>query len=141
MAKEDKVKELKQKSRFAAMEGLRTNRGFPTPPRKAMGQAKKLSKKLPYPVPPYPEANPVQAYRWAQYEWWKLGRWQSLALPVIIIAGLLTWEKEKALREIGWGEAERIEAKRVAAETYGPSGRPPAPKRKLLDFIPLPGRK
>ncbi len=141
MAKDDKIKELKQKSRFAAMEGLKPNRGFPTPPRKAMGQAKKLSKKLPYPVPPYPEANPMQAYRWAQYEWWKLGRWQSLALPVIIIAGLLTWEKEKALKETGWGEVERIEAKRIAAEAYGPSGRPHPQTEKLLGFIPLPGQK
>ncbi|HKP54482.1 MAG TPA: hypothetical protein VJ183_17740 [Chloroflexia bacterium] len=141
MAKDDKIKELRQKSRFAAMEGLKPNRGFPTPPRKAMKQAKKLSRKLPYQVPPYPEANPVQVYRWAQYEWWKLGRWQALALPVVIIAGLLTWEKEKALQEVSYGEVERIEAKRVAAETYRTFGRSPTPKRKLLGFIPLPGQK
>lgn len=141
MAKEDKVKELKQKSRSTATEVLESGRGFPTPPRKAIKQAKKVSRKLPYPLPPYPGANPAQLYRWAQYEWRKLGRWQSLALPIIIIGGLLTWEKEKALQEAGWGEIERIEAKRLAAETYSAFGKPPTSKRKLLGFIPFPGGK
>ena len=139
MAKDDKVKELKQKSRFAAMEGLRPTGGLPTPPRKAVKQAKKASKGLSYPVPPYPGANPVQVYRWAQQEWGNLGRCQSLALPIIVIAGLLTWEREKALQEARWGEIERIETKQLAAETYGAFGRPER-KRKLLGFIPLPGK-
>jgi hypothetical protein len=141
MAKDDKVKELKQKSRSAAREGLEVARGFPTPPRKAVKQAKKASKKLPYPVPPYPGANPAELYRWAQHEWQNLGRWQNLALPVIVIVGLLTWEKESSLKEARWGEVERMDAKQIAAETYGAFGRPPTQKRKLLGFIPLPGGK
>ena len=141
MPKNDKVKELKQKSRFAAMEGLRPSRGLPTPPRKAIKEAKKASKHLSYPIAPYPEASPTQLYRWARDEWWKLGRWQSVALPVIVIAGLLTWEKENALKEARWEEVERIEAKQLAAEAYGAYGRPPKRKRKLLGIIPLPGSK
>ncbi len=139
MAKEDKIKQLKQKSRFAAMEGLRPTSGLPTPPRKAVKQAKKASKGLSYPVPPYAGANPTQVYRWAQQEWTSLGRWQSLALPVIIIAGLLTWEREKALQETRWDQIERIETKQLAAETYGAFGRPER-KRKLFGIIPLPGK-
>jgi hypothetical protein len=141
MAKDDKVKELKQKSRSAATKGLEAARGFPTPPRKAVKEAKKASKKLPYPVPPYPGANPAQLYRWAQHEWQGLGRWQNLALPVIVIVGLLTWEKESALKEARWGEVERTDARQIAAETYGAFGRPPTRNRKLLGFIPLPGGK
>ena len=140
MAKNDKVKELKQKSRFAAMESLRPRDSFPVPPRKAIKVAKKASKNLPYPVSPYPGADPVQVYRWAQQEWWKLGRWQNLALPFIVIVGLLTWEKEKAIQDARWDEIELGETKQLAAETYGAFGRPPK-KRKLLGIIPHPGNK
>jgi|GEM_PF-3673543 len=141
MAKKDKVKELRQKSRFAAMEGLRPRGGFPVPPRKAIGQAKKASKKLPYPVPPYPGANLMQLYRWAEYEWWKLGRWQRVALPVIVLVALTTWEKEKELQEARWLEVDRFEAKRQAAQAYGAYGPGKPKKRKLLGIIPLPGKK
>ena len=140
MAKKDKAQELRQKSRFAAMEGLRPVGGFPIAPRKAMAQAKKSSKRLPYPIPPYPGVNPLQLFRWAQYEWWKLGRWQSVAAPVAALVALLTWEKEKHLKEARGFEVERVEAKERAAELYGAYGRP-ARKRKLLGIIPLPGRK
>ena len=69
MPEKDKLKKARQKSRFAAMEALRENKGFPIPPRKAMSQAKKASKKLAYPLPPYAGAGPVQLFRWAQFEW------------------------------------------------------------------------
>jgi len=139
MARKDKTKELKQKSRFAAMEGLRPKSSFPIPPRKAVSQAKKASKNLAYPVSPYPDAGPTQVYRWAQNEWWKLGRWQSLALPFIIISALLTWEREKSLQDARWEEVDRIEAKQLAEEMYLAPHKPPR-KRKLLGIIPLPGR-
>ncbi len=138
--KDDKVTQLRQKSRFAAMEGLRSQGGLPEPPRKAMKESRKISKKLPYPVPPYGNTNPVQMYRWARQEWWKLGKWQSLTLPIIVLSALLTWERENALREARWDEVERAETKRIAAETYGAFGRQ-AQKRKLFGLIPLPSRK
>ena len=140
MAKKDNVRELRQKSRFAAMEGLRPKGALPKPPRKAMKDARKTSKRLSYPVPPYPGANPVQVYRWAQEEWWRLGRWQKVALPAIILTALLTWERENELRQARWDEVERADTKQLAAETYGAFGRP-APRRKLLGIIPLPSRK
>lgn len=139
MAKKDKLKELRQKSRFAAMRGLRPKGGFPTPPRKAMAQANKASKKLAYPLPPYPGANLLQLYRWAQHEWWKLGRWQRVALPVIVLVALTTWEKEKELQEARWGEVARIETKRQAAHLYGAFGPRQPRKKKLFGMIPLPG--
>lgn len=138
MAKKDKVWELRQKSRFAAMEGLRPTGGFPFAPRKAMRQAKKASRGLPYPLPPYPRANLLQLFQWARFEWWKLGRWQQLAAPVVVIAALLTWEKEKALQESHRQELERAQAKQKAARLYGAFGPPPSKKRKLLGIIPLP---
>lgn len=140
MAKKDsKLDKLRQRSRFAAMEANRPVGGFPVPPRKAMSRAKKASKKLPYPVPPYPGANPLQLYRWAQFEWWKLGRWQRLALPVIVIVGLRTWEKEKELQEERWHQIDKIEAKQAAAEAYGAFGPTGRKRKKLLGIIPLPG--
>ncbi len=95
----DKVRKLRQRSKFAAMEGLRPVGGFPVPPRKAMSEARKVSKKLPYPVPPYPGTNLLQLFRWGQYEWWKLDKWQSVAAPVMALVALLTWEQERELRE------------------------------------------
>ncbi len=139
MAKKDKVKELKRESRFAAMEALRPTGGFPVPPREAISQAKKVSKKLPYPIAPYPQANPLQLFRWAQHEWWQLGRWRGLALPVVAIVALLTWEKEQALKEERWHEIEMAQTRRRAAELYGAFG-PRPHKKKLLGIIPLPGR-
>ena len=140
MAKKDKVKELRQKSRFAAMEGLRPTGGFPVPPRKAMKEAKKTSRKLSYPVPPYPGANLLQLYRWAEFEWWRLGRWQRVVAPVVVLVALLTWEKERALQDARWDEIEKEQTKQQAAEAYGAFGRKPQ-RRKLLGIIPLPGKK
>ncbi|MDQ3931025.1 MAG: hypothetical protein M3328_18005 [Chloroflexota bacterium] len=140
MAAKDKLKKERQKSRFAAMEALRENKGFPVPPRKAMSQAKKASKKLAYPLPPYPGANLVQLYRWTQFEWRKLRKWQSFVLPVVVLNVLLTWDKERALQEQYWDQLERAETKEMAAQTYGAYG-PLPKKRKLLGIIPLPGRK
>ncbi len=140
MTKKNKKEQLKEKSRFAAMEGLRPTGILPVPPRKAMSEAKKASKKLRYPLPPYPSANPLKAFRWAQHEWWRLGRWQSVAAPVMVVVALLTWEKERALKEARWDEIEHAETKQMAANVYGAYGRP-TKKRKLLGIIPLPGRK
>ena len=140
MAKDDKVKEQKQKARFAAMEGLKPSSSFPIPPRKAMGLAKKSSKGLSYPLAPYPHANLLKMYRWGEFEWRKLGRWQMLALPFIIIVALRTWEKEIAIQEEGQAKVERNAAKQEAADIYGAFGKR-TKKRKLFGLIPLPGRK
>jgi hypothetical protein len=138
MARKDKVTELKQKSRFAAMEGLRPRAVMAVPPRKAMKQARKASKKLLYPVSPYPDAGPMQVYRWAQQEWWKLGRWRNLALPVIILSAFRTWKQETALREKRVEDVERAEIMQMAREMY--LAPPRKKQRKLFGFIPLPGR-
>lgn len=140
MAQKDKVKKERQKSRFAAMEALRENKGFPIPPRKAMSQAKKASKKLPYPLPPYAGANPVQVVRWSQFEWRRLRKWQNVALPFVIISALLTWEKERDLQERYLDDLERAQTKEAAARAYGAYGQQPK-RRKLFGVIPLPGRK
>ena len=134
-----KVAELKRKSRFDALKILREHEGLPLPPRKAMAQAKKASKKRGYPVAPYPNANPIQLYRWAKVEWDKLGRWQSLAAPVALIVGLMTWEKERALQEEYQAQTDKAVARRLAARAYNLLEQPKR-KRKLLGFIPLPGR-
>jgi hypothetical protein len=136
--KENKLEQMRQKSRFAAMEAKKPVGGLPLPPRKAMSNAKKASKKLSYPLPPYPGANPVQLYRWARYEWWKLGKWQGLALPLVVLTALRTWEKEMELKEARWQQVDKIEAKQAAAEAYGAFGRFRPKKRKLFGIIPLP---
>ena len=140
MAGNDKVTKERQRAKFAAMEALRPADRWPAPPRKAMSRAKKVSKGLPYSLAPYPSANPLQLYRWAEAEWRSLGQWQGLALPVILLVGLLTWEKEKALQEDYRLKLERFETKQYAANLYGAFGRPRR-KRKLLGVIPLPGRR
>lgn len=140
MAGKDKVKQARQKSKFAAMEALRENRGFPVPPRKAMSQAKKASKKLAYPLPPYPGTNSVQLYKWAQFEWRRLGKWQNVVLPFVVLNALLTYDREKALQDRYWDQLERSETKEAAAQAYGAYG-PRPKKRKLLGIIPLPGGK
>ena len=140
MAGKDKVKQARQKSKFAAMEALRENRGFPVPPRKAMSQAKKTSKKLAYPLPPYPGTNLIQLYKWAQFEWRRLGKWQGVVLPVVVLNALLTYDREKALQDRYWDQLELSETKVVAAQAYGAYG-PRPKKRKLFGVIPLPGRK
>jgi hypothetical protein len=140
MAKKDEVSKLRRESRRLATKELRTGGGFPIAPRKAMSQAKKASKDLAYPLAPYAAANPFQLFRWAAQEWDKLGRWQGLALPVIIITALRTWEKEKAAQETYFMELERRAIRRENARLYGTYGVAPK-KRKLFGFIPSPGGK
>ncbi len=140
MAKKNQLQSLRDRARRTATKELEGRDGFPIAPRKAMSQAKKASKNLPYPVAPFAGANPLQLYRWAQAEWQSLGRWQSLAAPVIIVVALLTWEKEKALQAARWFELEKADAKEKAARMYGAFGQPRS-KRKLLGIIPLPGGK
>jgi hypothetical protein len=118
MAKKDKVGELRAKSKFAAMEGLRPKNAFPLPPRKAMSQAKKASKGLAYPLPPYPNAGLPSLYRWASAEWRSLGRWQSLALPVIAIVALRTWEQERMLQDEYDAQLLKEETRRAAIDLY-----------------------
>jgi hypothetical protein len=142
MAKKDKTKELKQKSRFAAMEGLRGGSGgLPVPPRKAMRQARKATKKLGYPVSPYPGAGPFgfRVYGWAAHEWGLLGRHQRTVLPFVILSAILTWRKEMALREKHQEAVERMRLKHKAEQLYLTPDRPK--RRKLFGFIPLPGGK
>jgi hypothetical protein len=140
MAAKDQVKKARQKSKFAAMEALRENKGFPLPPRKAMSQAKKASKKLTYPLPPYAGANPVQLYKWAQFEWRRVGKWQGLVLPIVVLNALLTWDRERELQNRYWDQLELSETKEIAARAYGAYGERPK-KRKLFGVIPLPGKK
>jgi hypothetical protein len=139
MADKKKVTELRRKSRFNALKILREHSGLPMPPRKAMSQAKKASKEMGYPVAPYPNASSLQLYRWAKTEWDKLGRWQTLAAPAAIVSALLTWEKERALQEEHQGQSDKAEARRLAARALYRIEQPKR-KRKLLGFIPLPGR-
>lgn len=145
MAGKDKLKKERQKSKFAAMEALRAQGGFPVPARKAMSRAKKTSKKLAYPLPPYAGANLLQLYRWGQFEWHNLGRWQRLAAPIVLLVALLTWEKERAMQDQRWDEIEQHDTRRMAAELYGAHGpsvyAQRTKRRKLLGIIPLPGGK
>lgn len=134
-----KVVELKRKSRLDALNILKAEQGLPLPPRKAMSQAKKATKATGYLVSPYPKANPIQLYNWAKEEWNKLGKWQSLAAPIALISALLTLEKEVSLREDYNSRSDKAEARRLAARLMvAPPAKPK--KRKLLGFIPLPGK-
>lgn len=135
-----KVVELKKKSRLDAFKILRGSEGFPVPPRKAMSQARKATKALGYPVAPYTNTNPVQLFNWAKLEWIKLGRWQSLATPVILLVVLRTWQKEQTVQEEYMGNSDKAKARRLAAQIYRVA-EPPQRKRKLLGIIPLPGGK
>jgi hypothetical protein len=130
MAGKNRVSNLREKSRIAALEGLRSQRGFPVPPRKAMSLAKKKSKKLAYALPPYPGANPLLLFQWARGEWQQLGRWQRLALPVIVLVALTTWEKEAQLRETRWDRVEHEETARLARELYIKSATTPKKKAR-----------
>ena len=139
MAKK-KVVELKKKSRLDAFKILRGSEGFPVPPRKAMSQAKKATKALGYPVAPYTNTNPIQLFSWAKQEWSKMGRWQSLVAPVVLLVALRTWDKEQAVQEEYMGMSDKARARRLAAQIYRVD-EPPKRKRKLLGIIPLPGGK
>ena len=139
MAEKKKVTELRRKSRFDALKILREHEGLPISPRKAISQANKASKKRGFLVAPYPNANPIQLYKWGQSEWDKLGRWQSLAGTVAIVSALLTWEKERTLQEEYKGKADKAEARRLATRLYNQVDRP-RKRRKLFGLIPIPGR-
>ena len=139
MAKKTEVAELQRKSRFDALKILRESEGVPISPRKAMARARKASKQLGYPVKPYSDANLFQLFKWARIEWDKLGKWKSLAAPVAIISALLTWEKERALQVEYRARYEKAAARRLATRAIFGTGTPKR-KRRLLGFIPLPGR-
>jgi hypothetical protein len=141
MADRKKSTELQSKSRLDALKILREREVLPAP-RKALTRSSKTSKERGVLVPPYPNANPLDFYRlyqWAKAEWGKLGRWQSLAVPVAVVVGLLSWEKELALREEYKTKAEINAAKRRVNEVISEIDIPKQ-KRKLFGFIPLPGR-
>jgi hypothetical protein len=118
MADKNKVSKLREKSRIAALEGLRSQPGLPVPPRKAMSLAKKKSKGLGYPLPPYPGANPLVLFQWARGEWQQLGKWQRLALPVMALVALTTWEKENEMREARFDRIEHEQTTQLAADLY-----------------------
>ncbi len=140
MAKKNEIEKLKRKSRIAALDGLRSQSGFPIAPRKAMSAAKKKSKGLAYPLAPYAGSNILLLYQWARGEWQNLGKWQRLALPVVALVALTTWEKESQLKEARWEQLEREEARQIAAKSYGAFG-PTAPKKRgLIRFLPF-GKK
>jgi hypothetical protein len=118
MAKKAEIRTLRRKSRVVARKELKSHPGFPVPPRKAMSLARKKSKGLPYPLPPYPGGNPVQLIRWVSGEWQKLGRFKRLALPVIAFVALTTWEKEREMQEARWDELERQQTIQLANDLY-----------------------
>ncbi len=118
MAEKDEIKKLRRKSRVVARKGLQSKPGFPVPPRKAMSLARKKSKGLPYPLPPYPVGNPLQLIRWAGGEWNALGRFKRLALPVIAFVALTTWEREREMQEVRWDEIERQQTVELANDLY-----------------------
>ena len=136
MAKEKDLKKLREEPRKAGRKGLEAAEGFPIAPTKAMSRARKNSKRLDYPLPPY-AANIFSMSRWVAAEWRGLGRWQSLAAPFIVIVALLTWEKEKAMQDDYLDELERRQLRNEAIHLYADRH---AKKRKLLGIIPLPGR-
>jgi len=134
MAKKDEVEKLRQKSRITALEGLRKQPGFPVRPGKAMSIARKKSKGRGYPPAPYP-ANPLLLYQWARGEWESLGKWKMLALPVIIIVALTTWEKEFMLREARWDQIEHEQAAELAQKLYLKESGVPEKKRFPLSLF------
>lgn len=140
MAKEDKKEELKQKSRFAAMEGLRPHGGLSVSPRTAMKQAKRASKKLAYPVPPYAGSFLPVLLMDAKSEWDKLGRWQRVAAPAVVLMSLITWGQEAKKREKFQVVVERRAARTTVAELYGQRFLARPARRKLFGVIPLPGK-
>lgn len=134
MAKKSEIKTLRQKSRIAALEGLRSQKGFPVPPRKAMSLAAKKSKGLPYPLPPFAGGNLLLLFQWARGEWQSLGRHKKFALPIIALVALTTWEKENEMREARWDEIERDQTIRFANDLYIKVTTPKKPKRSFWPF-------
>jgi len=135
MADKKKVTTLRLKSRLAAFDALKSPRGFLVPPRKAMSVAKKESKGLAYPLPPYDGQNLLLMFRRAQNEWKSLGKYRRLALPVIILVALTTWEKENELREARWDRIELEETARLANRLYTNSmAEPEVYRRRFWPF-------
>jgi len=103
-------------------------------PRRAMGLAKKQSKTLSYPLAPYP-VNLLLLYQWARGEWESLGKHKKVALPVIILVALTTWEKELFRREARWDEIEHQETAKLARKLYlEASG---TPRKRRFPFWPF----
>src|SRR4051794_19878908 len=140
MADKDDVKKERGKAKEAAKKDLKVVRrtGFPVAPRKASSEANKRSKRLMYPLAPYPGTNIFVLWYWAWKEWKSLGKWQRVAIPVIILVALLTWEKETALQEEYIFQIDRSDLKRQATDLYVTEGKRPE-RRKLFGIIPLPG--
>jgi hypothetical protein len=135
MAGKSDITTLKGKSRIAAFKGLRSQRGFAVPPRKAMSLARKKSKGLAYPLPPYAGENLLVLFQWVRGEWKALGKYRRLALPIIALVALTTWEQEYLKREARWDEVEREETLRLANELYAKSlVVPEAHKRRFWPF-------
>jgi hypothetical protein len=135
MADKAKVQTLRRKSRIAALEVLRSRRGFSVPPRKAMSLAKKKSKGLPYPLPPFAGLSLPLLFREAQGEWKALGRHRRLALPIIALVALTTWEKERETREARWDEVERQDTIDFANAIYAQASA--GPKQRTRGFWPF----
>jgi hypothetical protein len=136
MADRLKLSALRGRARRTAGKSLARSTGFPVPPRKAMSLARKASKKLQYPLAPYARANSLQLAQWAAAEWGKLGRWKSLALPVVLYTAYRTWQDEIAQREEYLANRTRRDVQRDYAKLYGSFGEPPR-RRRLLGIIPL----
>jgi len=135
MADKKKVTTLRSKSRLAAFEDLRRRSGFLVPPRKAMSLAQKESKGLAYPLPPYAGQSLVGLFRQVQGEWKSLGKYRGLAVPIIILVVLTTWEKEYERREARWDQIEHEETVGLANNLYARSlVEPEARKRGFWPF-------
>lgn len=117
MASKNELEKQRQKARITFLDSFKRQSGFPVRPRRAMALAKKQSKTLPYPLAPYP-VNLLLLFQWARGEWQSLGRHKKVALPVIILVALTTWEKEYFRREARWDDIERQETEQLARKLF-----------------------
>ena len=136
MAEEDKAKTLRARAKYMAMEGLRPQQSFPVSPLRAMWRERRVSKRLAYPLPPYPIANIFNLALWSRTEWKNLGHWQKLALPVIALVALTTWEKERILRDAYEHRLEKAQTRREVVDLYVSLSKERR-KGKFLGIIPL----
>jgi hypothetical protein len=134
MANKNEVEKQQQKARLAALDAFRRQPGFPIRPRRAMGLARKQSKTLQYPLAPYP-VNLLLLYQWARGEWESLGRYKKVALPVMILVALTTWEKEFLRREARWDQIEHEETAKLARELYLKASGTPRRRRFPLSMF------
>jgi hypothetical protein len=137
MAENAEVTKLRRKSRSAAFEALRKQKGFPVPPRRAVSLANKKSKGLAYPLPPYPGGNLLLLFQWARGEWQSLGKYQKVALPIIALVVLTTWEKEYLRREARWDQVEHEETIALADKIYIKATTPPQKRKGIFKFLPF----